>query len=81
MQESPESVLIRNEMNEEVHNFLDDIGPLRTDIISRSLGIGMYNKPQSREQIIRETGLTRHTIDEILKQSYAYGRKKLAEYR
>lgn len=82
MQESPEAVLIRNEMNEEVNIFLDDIGPLRTDVISRSLGIGMYNKPQSREQIVRETGLTtRHTIDEILKQSYAYGCKKLAEYR
>lgn len=80
-QESPEDKHLRYELRTTINQFLQDIGPERADVLCRYIGIGKYHQPQSKAQIIRETGMSKQFVNKTLQFVMDYGQKIFADYR
>lgn len=78
---SPEECIIEKETNMELHDLLTDLGPLKADILYRIAGVGKYIKAQSKAQIMRETGLSKQRLNNMLEQILPYAQNKLATVR
>lgn len=79
--ESPEDILISKETNVELAQFLHDLGTEYADVICRVAGYGKYTKPQSKAQIMRETGLSKQKLNKVYNQILVYAQSRLATVR
>ena len=77
--DSPETILVNEELSNALAKVLEELGPERADILKRFAGVG-YKKPQSKRKICEETGLSKTTVNRLLSLILDYAREELRAY-